>query len=94
MASLKKDPRVKRKVHQPTDINVGKQGITDSVVEEIKRRLKLQGVVKVRMNRNLLKAEGRDRREVAREIAERTGAELVEVRGNTLILRKREDRQP
>lgn len=86
----KKDRRVKKKIHESSDIHVGKQGITPGVVEEIRRRLKREGVLKIRMNKGLFKATGRDRRDLAREIAEKTGSELVEVRGNTLILRKRE----
>lgn len=89
----KKDRRVRKKIHESSDIHVGKQGITQGVVEEIKRRLKREGVLKIRMNKGLFKATGKDRRELAQEIAEKTGSELVEVRGNTLILRRRESPQ-
>ena len=94
MPSPKKDPQVRKKVHQPTDVNVGKRGLTQQVVEEIRRRLKQDRVIKVRLNRNLMRSLEKGRREVARELAERVGAELVEVRGNTLILRKKESPQP
>ena len=94
MRHPKKDPRVKKKVHEHADVHVGKQGITPGVVEEIRRRLKEHQVIKVRMNKSLLKSTEKDRRELAREIAEKTGGELVEVRGNTLILRRREAPQP
>ena len=75
------------KIHGPADVNIGKKGVTPELIREIKERLKAKRVLKVRINRNLLKT-GIDRLEIAKEIAEKVGAELIEVRGHTFIIAK------
>lgn len=68
----------------PVTLHVGKNGITDSLVEELMEQLRTKRIVKVKM----LRSSG-ERREVAEELARKTGAELVEVRGLTVVLKKR-----
>ncbi len=86
MTSLK---RLKEIVQQgPADVIIGKRGIWPGVIEEIKRRLKEKGVVKVRALKSALKATGLDRRELARRVAEEVGALLLDVRGRTFVLYK------
>lgn len=65
-------------------IQVGKSGVTDSLIEEIKSQLGKGKKVRVRMLRSA--REDRDRKEIADEVAGKTGARLVQVRGNTFIL--------
>jgi len=77
-----------KKAQSRSDINIGKKGITDPVVREIKRRLEEEGVVKIRVLKSALTISGLDRREFARMVAEKTSALLVEVRGRTFILAK------
>ena len=68
---------------KPT-IWVGKRGITNVLIDEIRRQLKARKVVKVRWLRNT---------EVdPEEIAASAGAVLVEVRGRTLVLVERRNR--
>jgi len=74
---------------QYSTINIGKNGLTEQVVEEIKRRLKREKVVKVRVLRNSPLRE-MDRRRMAETIAEAVQAELCSVRGFTILLAKRE----
>lgn len=79
--------RLKEIVQQgPADVRVGKRGLTPSVIEEIKRRLKVKGIIKVKMLKSSLKVTGMDRFQLAEKIAELTGAKLLEVRGRTLVL--------
>ncbi|BCU69254.1 YhbY family RNA-binding protein [Stygiolobus caldivivus] len=68
------------------EIRIGKKGVTEEVINEIKRRLKEHKVVKVKIG-----IEIEDRREFAKEIAEKVGARLIEVRGYTFILAKKDD---
>lgn len=65
-------------------MQVGKSGLTEGVVEEVRRQLEEHRLLKLR----LLPAsqEERSREELAGDLAERTGSELVEVRGNTVVL--------
>ena len=84
MEKLKlKELRGKAHSLQPT-VRVGKSGITISLVEELKGQLK---------NKHLIKAKvlGCDRHEVKRisiELSEQTGSEIVDVKGNVIVLWK------
>jgi len=68
------------------DVIIGKAGLSENVIKEVKRRLKDKGAVKIKFLKSALKVEGVDRRELARRLAESTGALLLEVRGRTAIL--------
>jgi RNA-binding protein len=68
------------------DVRIGKKGVTEEVVKEIKRRLDQHKVVKVKIG-----IEVEDRREFARLIAEKANAKLIEIRGYTFILAKKND---
>jgi len=79
--------RVKRAHHGSPDVIIGKRGVTEEVLREIDRRLDLQEVVKVKMLKTAIEAEGgADRRRLARMVAERLGARLMGVRGRTFVL--------
>ena len=68
---------------KPT-IWIGKRGATSVMIDEIRRQLKSRKIVKVRWLRNT---------EVDPEsIAASAGADLLEVRGRTLVLAERRNR--
>ncbi len=77
---------IKERRRGKVDIQLGKSGLTEGFVNEVKRRLKKQGVVKIRILKSYLKSGENDRRSIARKVAELAGARLIEVRGNTFIL--------
>ncbi len=77
---------IKERRRGKVDIQLGKSGLTEGFINEVKRRLKKQGVVKIRILRSYLKSGENDRRSIARKVAELAGARLIEVRGNTFIL--------
>jgi len=79
---------IKRKVHGRPDVNIGKKGLTESVINEIKKRVEKEGIIKVKINKNLRK-EGFDRKAFAEQLARATGTEVVDLRGYTVILRKK-----
>jgi RNA-binding protein len=65
-------------------INIGKNGVTDSVVEELKKHIKANRLVKVKV---LKSAESeKDLKDIAEELAERSHSTLIEVRGRTVVL--------
>ncbi len=70
---------------RPT-VHIGKKGVTDEVIREIRRQLEERGFVKVKMEKSVIRYLELDRREVAKEVAQRIGAELLEVRGRTFVL--------
>jgi RNA-binding protein len=76
-------------------VRVGKKGITEGLLAELDNILRARGVVKVKLLRNFREAygvESGNKREVAAELAEALGAEVVEVRGYTIVLRRRRAR--
>lgn len=63
-------------------VHVGKEGLTEGIVQEVKAQLKRAKLIKVKV----LPAAGQDKDEVAEELAARTGAKVVETRGFTVLL--------
>ncbi len=63
-------------------VHVGKEGLTEGIVEEVKAQLKRAKLIKVRV----LPAAGQDKDEVAKELAARAGARVVETRGFTVLI--------
>jgi RNA-binding protein len=74
---------VKRVGHglRPT-VHVGKEGVTDPLIEEIAKQVKNRKVVKVR----LLPSVEEDRKRVAEDLAARSDSVLIEVVGHTVLL--------
>ena len=63
-------------------IHIGKNGITDAAVEELKKQIKANRLVKVKM----LKTSGVDNKTLAQQLADATKTTLIEVRGSTAVL--------
>jgi len=70
---------------KPT-INIGKDGVTDKLVNEIKKQLDKYKVIKVSINKNILRLT--DRVELARKLQEKIGrfATIVDFRGRKAII--------
>ena len=69
---------------------VGKEGLTDAVLAEVANVLEKKELVKVR----LLDTVDGPRKEVAKTLAERAGAELIQVLGRTVLLWRRNEEKP
>ncbi|HCM26187.1 MAG: RNA-binding protein [Treponema sp. GWB1_62_6] len=67
-------------------IMVGKEGPSDALAKALAAEFKIRELVKVRFI-----GEKENRREHARGLAERTGAELVRVIGNVAVMYRRAD---
>ena len=70
---------------EPT-LHIGKSG-TENVIEELIKQLKMRTLVKVKFLKTAF-AEG-SRKELAEKIAVQTGSELIDVRGNTAVFRRK-----
>ncbi len=79
---------VASKSQERADVIIGKNGLSKGVINEIKRRLKEDSIVKVKVLKTGLKVSGLNRREIAARVAELTESVLLEVRGRTFILYK------
>ena len=67
------------------ELNIGKNGVNDNVIEEIKRQLKNNENVKIRFSRTV--SSNKD--EFLETIVSQTRSKLVDVRGNVAVLYKR-----
>ncbi len=68
------------------NVQIGKSGITPEIIEELKMQLKKRKIVKIKFLKN---ADRENFKEKAEFIAKSANAELVEIRGFTIVLRKR-----
>jgi RNA-binding protein len=68
----------------PCTVHIGKDGVTDTVLEELSRQLKKNRLVKVKV----LPAVEDDRKALGRELADATSSTMIEVRGRTVVLAK------
>ncbi len=80
--------RVKRKLsgEKPT-ILIGKNGVSQELLEEIEKQLEKKEMVKVKILKSALGEK--ETKEIAFKITEQTESSLVEVRGHTFILYKK-----
>lgn len=70
----------------PVTLHVGKNGITQTLVEELARQLEKRRFVKVKLLRSFMDLN--DRKESAKELADKTHSILVDVTGGMLIFYK------
>ncbi len=67
-------------------VHVGKSGI-EPVVEELKNQLKIKKMVKIKFLRTAIVEFGKH--ELSEKLANLTDSELIEVRGNTAVFRRK-----
>lgn len=70
-------------------MQIGKEGLTDNVVESINLLLEARELVKIKVLKNVEE----NAREIANEIASLLSAEVVQVIGNNFILYKKSTRK-
>jgi RNA-binding protein len=85
---MKVSPKLFQKsgVTKPT-VWIGKEGVTASVLDQIKVQLKVNQLVKAKVQRSGLSSESV--REVAERVAKETSSTLVDARGRTFTLYKK-----
>lgn len=74
---------------KPT-IMVGKEGLSESLLAAVEDAVATHELIKVR----LLDSVDGPRKEVARELAEKAGVELIQVLGRTVLLYRRNEEEP
>ncbi len=84
---MDKNLKEKKKVAVNLDatIRMGKSGVTQALIDEIKGQIKRKDAVKVK----LLGTKREETKTIAGELAERCNADLIDVRGNTVVLWKK-----
>ena len=66
-------------------LNIGKAGINESVIEEIKRQLKSKEVVKLRFAKGI----ANEKESYIESIVTETRSKLVDLRGNVAVIYKK-----
>lgn len=69
-------------------VRIGKKGITEGLIEEIKRNLEKHKIVKVKILKSYRETIEKSRQELADMIAKLVNAKVVEIRGYTLTLER------
>ena len=84
---MSKTLKEKRKIAHDLDatVRMGKSGITQALIDEIVGQLKKKDAVKVK----LLGTRREETKALANELAERCNADIIDVRGNTVVLWKK-----
>ena len=66
-------------------INIGKSGVNENVIEEIKRQLEANEIVRIKFAKNI----ARDKDKYIDEIITQTKAKLIDVRGHVAVIYKK-----
>ena len=82
-SKLKKDLISKSKTLEPI-MRIGKSGLTDSVIIEIKKQVHRRKLIKIKFLRAAI--EDKKKKDFAKEIAERTNSELIHQVGFVIVL--------
>lgn len=69
---------------------IGKNGVNDNQIEQLKNALEVREIIKITM----LDTTPADKHSIANEIAEKTGAEVVQIIGKKLTIYKRSEENP
>ncbi|WNY26439.1 YhbY family RNA-binding protein [Methanolapillus ohkumae] len=86
MDKIKQYTLKKESVNLDPLISVGKNGMSDAVIDELKKQLKVKKLVKVRIHKN--SDESDDIKQAGAALAQKCNASLIDVRGRTVTLYK------
>lgn len=75
----------KAKTLEPV-IRIGKNGLTESTIKEIKKQLNKKKLIKVKLLRAFI--SDKNKKEVAKEIAQKTNSQLINLVGFVVVLYK------
>lgn len=82
---------LKRKAHDLDAIcRIGKDGVSESLAQGVSNALNTRELLKIKILQN----SEVDKKEVAYQIAERIGANVVDIIGRTIILYKENEEKP
>lgn len=81
------EKKVKKVLSEPAKVRIGKSGLSEGVINEIRKFLERNDVVKVKVLKSALKETKVD--DIATEVAKKLNAELVDIRGHTFTLRRK-----
>ena len=69
-------------------LRIGKNGITENQIKEIKKLLQKKKLVKIKLLKSFIEPTKKKRKEIARDLAKKTDSELVDLTGFVIVLYK------
>jgi RNA-binding protein YhbY len=76
---------VKSAFHDTVDLQIGKGGLTDAVIDHIKEQIKVKNPLKIKVLKSAI-SEEKDAEYYANEVSKQVHARLIGVRGNTFVI--------
>ncbi len=86
MIKMKDERKIRGKSLDPI-MRIGKSGITENVINDLKEHLKKRGLIKVKILRAYIEEKGK--KEAFENLATMTGAEIIDIVGFTAVLAKK-----
>ena len=81
--------QLRKQAHTLTPlVRIGKAGLNQNILEEIGKQLRIHHLVKIKLLKNFMDDIPLTKRELGEQIAAKTGAALVAVVGNTVVVWK------
>ena len=81
------DNKLLGKIHALEPIvKIGKNGLTENVINDIKTHLKNRNLIKVKLLRTFI--QGKDKKEIAKDIANKTNSKVIQQVGFVVVLIK------
>lgn len=84
MSAIQKKELMRRSLNAMA-LNIGKAGVNDSFIEEIKRQLKEKEIVKLKFSKTV----SDEKEELVGEIISKSRSKLVDLRGNVAVIYKK-----
>ncbi len=67
-------------------LRIGKNGLTENVIKELKNQLKKKKLIKVKLLKSFI--EGKDKKKIAKEIANKTNSTIIQQIGFVVVMYK------
>lgn len=83
----KETRNVRKVLSKPARVRIGKKGLSEGTINEIRRLLEKEGMIKVKILKTALKEL--EVEEIATEVSRKLNAEIIDVRGHTFTLKRR-----
>ena len=68
-------------------LRIGKQGLTENIIEEINKAIKKKSLIKIKLLKSSF--NDKDKKQLIQELINKTNSELIESVGNIVVLYKK-----
>ncbi len=86
--TMRKDIAARKKIHEKPDVLIGKNGVTENLLNEIKNQLEKKKTIKIKALKTIAQTK-KDFKEILQQIQESIQIEVLDIRGKTAIIRKK-----